>query len=281
MTAYEIIEKLETIAPNKMAAKWDNPGLLVGKNREVKKVIFAVDASDYIIDEAVKQGVDMIITHHPLIFTGLKKVSENDFIGRRVLEMASNGIVLYAMHTNFDICQLTDAAGSKLGINKQGIIEVVDKVKSVDSDEIVDIGYGVYGNLDADALEEASNIGTTSNENALTVMTVAELVKSRFNLNSVRVFGNLRKQVNVVGVFPGSGKSSIDDAIANKIDVLVTGDIDHHSGIDAVARGLCVIDAGHYGIEKVFVECMLDYFAKEMPSIETIGISDDFPFVTV
>lgn len=264
MNTFELIEKLEMIAPEKRAAKWDNPGLLVGDNKEIKKIVIAVDASDYVINTAIEQKADMIITHHPLIFSGLKNVSVKDFIGRRIYKLASHGIALYAMHTNFDVCQMTEAAGNKLGIKKQGIIEITDTVSNADGSVIEDIGYGMFGTI-----------------NAETVLDLAKLVKKKFSLNNIRVFGDLSRKVQKAGIFPGSGKSSIDEAVNHSIDVLVTGDIDHHSGIDAVAKGLCVIDAGHYGIEKIFVECMEEYLSNEISEIDLVAIADDEPFVTL
>lgn len=268
MELKELISKLELLAPNKAAEKWDNPGLLVDTKRDIKKVMLAVDASDYVIEKAIDNNVDLIITHHPLIFTGLKKVNYADFIGRRILSLAANGIALYAMHTNYDICQLSDAAGKKLGLVKEGIIEITDESENV--------GFGMYGTISDD---ELSKIG--KRECNITVNDIANLVKLQFELPNVRVFGDLNKNVSRIGIFPGSGKSAVHEAISNSIDVLVTGDIDHHAGIDAVAEGMCIIDAGHYGIEKIFVDCMEEYFSKEMPQMEIVAIKDDEPFVTV
>lgn len=262
MELANIITKLENLAPNTDAEKWDNPGLLVDSTRDIKKVLLAVDASDYVVDTAIENGVDLIITHHPLIFTGLKQLRFNNFIGRRVLKLAANNIALYAMHTNFDVHQMNELVSSKLGITMDGLIEVVRD----DSNEGT-IGYGCYGKL--------------INGDTLTAKELAELVKKQFKLEAVRVFGALDKKVNRIGIFPGSGKSSIDSAIDCAIDVLITGDIDHHTGIDGASMGMTIIDAGHYGVEKFFVESMEKYFSDNIPEIDIMAISDDEPFVTL
>ena len=103
MKCSEIIKILETLSPRSMACDWDNPGLLAGRSgKEVKTIFLAVDATDSVIEQAEQAGADMILTHHPLIFKGIKQVSDQNFIGRRVLRMIQDDISYYAMHTNFD-----------------------------------------------------------------------------------------------------------------------------------------------------------------------------------
>ena len=103
MRCSEIINILEELAPHRMACEWDNPGLLAGrKEKEVKKLLLCVDADDEAAALAVRQGADMIISHHPLIFRSIKRVTDEDFIGRRLVEMIQSDLSYFAMHTNFD-----------------------------------------------------------------------------------------------------------------------------------------------------------------------------------
>ena len=93
MKCKEIIKKIEEKYPVSFAEEWDNPGLLVGDpEKEVKKVFLALDVTDESLEEAVKTDADMIITHHPLIFSGIKKVTEDNFIGRRIIGLIKNDI---------------------------------------------------------------------------------------------------------------------------------------------------------------------------------------------
>ena len=95
---------LEQRLPIGYAEGWDNCGLLVGdKEKEIHKIYVAVNATDEVIEKAVSVGADMLITHHPLIFSGLRSVNEDDFIGKRVRRLIREDICYYAMHTNFDI----------------------------------------------------------------------------------------------------------------------------------------------------------------------------------
>ena len=107
------------------------------------------------------------------------------------------------------------------------------------------------------------------------------MVKDVFLVDSVRVYGDPAKKVKRAAISPGSGKKMSKYAIAASADVLITGDMDHHEGIDAVASGLAVIDAGHWGIEKIFCTYMRDFILKEMPGINVSIASQTSPFTVI
>lgn len=103
MRLSEIIKKLEKAFPKDMAESWDNVGLLVGeRNRDVKKIQISLDATEGVIEEAIKNKVDLIITHHPLIFSPLKMVNDSTLLGKKIIKLIKNDIALYSMHTNLD-----------------------------------------------------------------------------------------------------------------------------------------------------------------------------------
>ena len=115
-------------------------------------------------------------------------------------------------------------------------------------------------------------------------MRVAELaafVKLKFQVPNVRLYGNLEDIVEMAAVMPGSGGSFIRDGINAGADVMITGDIDHHEGIDAVAQGLTVIDAGHYGIEKLFIPYMEAFINRELPALRIYKAEIREPFIVV
>ena len=238
MTVGDIQKKLDAHSPERCACGWDNVGLLVGDaDMEVTRIYVALDATDEVIAHAIEQDCQMIVTHHPMIFSGLKRVVTSDFTGRRVMDLVSHGIALYAMHTNFDICKMAELAALKLGLSDTEPIEVTGE------DEDGPVGIGRVGRL----------------PQTLRLRAFAEEVRDVFGISHVRVFGDPVERVRRAAVCPGSGKSDIDAAIEKGADVYVTGDIDHHSGIDANMKGLCVIDAGHYGVEHIFIEYMRRY----------------------
>jgi len=260
MKCKEITEKLEQLSPLSFASSWDNVGLLVGdKEKEIHRILVCVDVTDDVIDQAIHRGADMILSHHPLIFKGVKRITEDDYVGRRVLRLAQNKICYYASHTNFDVMGMADAAADELSLSKCEVLQITYE------DEISKEGFGRIGML----------------ERTMTLLECAEYVKQIFGIEAVNVFGNLDENVSKVAVSPGSGKSMIEDAVAADVDVLITGDIDHHDGLDATLRGLSIIDAGHFGLEKIFVPFMEQYLKREVQSVEVIRARQGCPFEVV
>mgnify|MGYP000977932342 CR=1 FL=1 len=124
MLCRDVMNVIEKEYPLNYALSWDNVGLLVGRDdKEVKKIYIALDATDEVIDEAVKNGADMLITHHPMIFKAMKKINDEDFIGRRVLKLIRDDISYYAMHTNYDVMGMAELAAEKTPITKADLME--------------------------------------------------------------------------------------------------------------------------------------------------------------
>ena len=260
MRCNEMIRKLEELSPISYAESWDNPGLLAGRyEKEIKKVYIALDATTEVIEEAIRCEADMILTHHPLIFKGIKKVNSEDFVGRRILSMLQADVCYYAMHTNFDVMGMADAAADKLSLEERKVLEVTYEKDGV--------------------AEGIGRIGILSQN--MTLDACAKLVKKVFGIEWVKVFGDSDMQIKKVAISPGSGKSMIGAALNGKADVLITGDIGHHEGIDAVAQNLAIIDAGHYGIEHIFIEDMKEYFNQKLPELIIGTAAIEHPFQTI
>ncbi len=260
MKCYEIIEKLESLSPTTFAEEWDNIGLLAGRrDKEVETVYIALDATEDVIEEAVNLGADLLLTHHPLIFKKLDRINTDDFIGRRVYQLIRNDICYYAMHTNFDVMGMADAAADELSICEREVLCVTYE------DDISKEGCGRVGKL----------------PKRVSVADLAAFVKARFHVPNVRVFGDMGDIVEVAAVMPGSGGSYIKNAVNAGADVMITGDIDHHEGIDAVAQGLTIIDAGHYGIEKIFISYMEDFMKRELPELCIYKTEIKEPFAVI
>ncbi len=258
MICKEIIEVIENTYPKHYAMGWDNVGLLVGRTeKEVKKIFVALEVTDEVLDQAIESGSDMIVTHHPLIFAPLKKITDEHFIGNRVVKLLQHDISYYAMHTNYDVLGMADLSERILGLCDTEVFEVTD----IENNQ----GIGRIGNL----------------ENSMTVKECCELVKQRFQLDFVKMFGDQDAVVNRVALVPGSGSKMIDLAIQKKADVLISGDIDHHAGIDAVAQGLIVIDAGHYGLEHIFIQDMTSYLEKHLQEVVVEKAEIHHPFQVI
>lgn len=252
-----IIESLEQLSSPMFAESWDNVGLLAGRrDKEVRKICLALDATDEVVEEAVRGGADMLVTHHPLIFSAMKKINTDDFIGRRIVQLLQADISYYAMHTNFDVMGMADAAADEIRLKERQVLSITYE------DEISKEGIGRYGKL----------------PQVMTLEECASYVKQVFGLESVKIYGDANSAVECAAISPGSGKSMIKDAVAAGAEVLITGDIEHHEGLDAVAQGLLIIDAGHYGIEKIFVPYMLEYIKREFPQLEVFAAKEKNPF---
>lgn len=260
MKCEELLDILEVQSPVSMACDWDNVGLLVGtKEKEVRKIYIALDATDEVIEAAIKNGVDVLLTHHPLIFKGMKRIVSEDFIGRRIVRLVQADISYIAMHTNFDVCGMADLAADKAKLKDCSVLDVTGE-----RDGILQ-GIGRVGRL----------------KEAMVLSEYISLIKKAFSLEQVKIFGDVNSTVKTVAISPGSGKSVIDQALSHQADVLVTGDIDHHEGIDAVARGMAVVDAGHYGLEHIFVDYMKEYLERQQLGVDIITHPLTFPFAVM
>lgn len=257
MRCSDITEKLEILSPPSFAEEWDNVGLLVGRpDKEVNRVMLALDATESVIAQAVEAKADMLITHHPMIFSALKRVTSDDFIGRRIGQLIKADISYYAMHTNFDVMGMADAVADEMNLKKREVLDITYE------DDISKEGIGRIGML----------------PQIMTLEECAEYCKKVFDLRYVEVFGDLSAAIEKAAVVPGSGKDYIQTAVGKKADVLITGDIGHHSGLDATAQGLCIIDAGHFGLEKIFVPYMHEAFKREMPGLLVLQAGEENPF---
>ena len=128
---------------------------------------------------------------------------------------------------------------------------------------------------------EPAGIGVVGNIDNMTVSEFALEVKNAFDIEYVRIFGGKNMRISRVAVCPGAGKSVIDYAIEKDADILLTGDIDHHSGIDAVAKGIIIMDAGHAGLEHIFINDMASELTERFPHLRITEYEDRNPFVTV
>lgn len=260
MILNKIIDVLQGIAPEDFAQDWDNVGLLVGdRTQEVTKLFIALDADEAAIAQAKEVGAQLLLTHHPLIFSPLKKVNCDHFISARVVELLRSQMSYYAMHTNFDAAKMGELAAERMGL------QVETPLADNFTRDGKDYGIGVVGKL-----KEPENIGG-----------LCAVVKEAFRLDTVKLFRTETDSVSRVAICPGSGKSTIRDAIAAGAQVLITGDIDHHSGIDAVAQGLSIIDAGHYGIERIFIGYMEQYLKEHLEGVEIFAQRRRDPFIIV
>ncbi len=227
LTVKDMTTFLETLAPLSYQEAYDNSGLLIGhEEAKVTRIMLAVDASESVIEQAIENKCEMLITHHPLIFHPLKKVTEEDPVGKRVLALAEHGIALYAAHTNMDSAPggNIDYAAGRLGLRNIYAAGEEGEIRCLR------VGF----------LEEA-----------MTLRALAKKVKEVFGLAGVRIFGDPGSMVRNVAIVTGSGMDFAETAKNEGADVLITGDITYHKAEEALRDGLRLIDASHFGTDKL------------------------------
>lgn len=249
MQVRELIQVLETIAPPVYGCDWDNIGLMFGRGSdEVHNIYIALDATDETIEAAEARGCDFLLTHHPLLFEAVRRIDETTLAGRRLLRLAECKMACYGMHTSFDAAPgaMGDLAAERLGI-KETVPMMVTEAPG---------GIGRLGCRDT----------------PVSLRDFCGQVKRAFALPAVTLYdgGEPDRLISKIAVLPGSGKGEAELALSMGAEVYVTGDMTHHAALDAVAQGLAVIDAGHYGLEWVFIPHMETILKRELP--ETIGV---------
>lgn len=229
MKLYEIIDIIETSFPREGAYEWDNVGLLAGdKNSEIKKVLLTLDITEGTVDEAIRNGCDLILSHHPILFSGIKQITTDTNEGRILLSALKNGINIYAAHTNCDV--------APSGINSY----LAEILELTDPKPLEENGLGRIGTIHECSLYD-----------------LCQKIKIALNLDFVRVCGDKYKTIKTIAIGSGSCSDSIPSAILHGADVMITGDTKYHNMLD-YSNKIAIIDAGHYGTEIV----VTDIFAE-------------------
>ena len=241
MKVRDIIQIIEDFAPLSLQEGWDNSGLCVGSPEdEATSVLLGLDCTEQLVDEAIECGADLIITHHPLIFSGLKKISPDDQIGAAVIKAVRAGISIYAAHTNADkvIAGVSGAMAARLGLKDVEILEE-------DGDGT---GLGVVGNLpEPVSAEEAT-----------------ALVKERFSLKMVKTSAPVGCKISRIAMCGGSGSSLIESARRSKAQLYISGDISYHHFF--TPKGFMIMDIGHYESEIEIVDILFSLIKKNFPT---------------
>lgn len=241
MKVKEIINAIEEFAPLSIQEGWDNSGLCVGSPEdEVTSVLLGLDCTPELVDEAVACGADMIVTHHPLIFKGVKRISPEDQTGEAIIKAVRAGISIYAAHTSADkvLAGVSGAMAARLGLEDVRILE----------EDGEGTGLGVVGNL----------------AEPLTAMEAVALVKDRFSLKSLRTSRPVEGKITRVAMCGGSGGSLIGAARKAGADLYLSGDISYHNFF--TENGFMIMDIGHYESEIEIVDILFSLIKKKFPT---------------
>ena len=252
MKLSNIMGELHSIFNPGSAEDWDNVGLLLGnENMEITKVLFCLDLTLRAVDESIKKGVNLIMSHHPVIFSGLKKITAETVQGKKILKLIENKIAVYSIHTNSDFALngLNDFIMEKLELD--GITEIHNEFEYEDYNFIKHrIEKHKAGTARIKYLHQEMKLGD-----------LIDIIKNKLGLDYVRYVGEKDAYVRKIGLITGGGSSFLHD-IKGKIDVFLTGDLRHHEALDALEEGGMLIDIGHYESEYLFVDLMEKEMSK-------------------
>lgn len=236
MTAREAVRPIEAFAPLSLQESWDNSGFSAGDpDRQVHKALVALDCTEDVMQEAVETGCDLVITHHPLIFGGLRSVTPEHAAGRIIRTALLHGIAVYAAHTNLD-----KAPG--------GVSGLMARQLELSGTEPLRDGFGLVGELPGPLLAGA----------------LVNRVKEKFGLQTVRTSRVPETEIRRVAVCGGSGRSFIGDARRCGAQAYITGDLTYHDFF--CEEGFMVMDIGHYGSEWGAVRLLAGILCENFPN---------------
>ena len=237
----DVAAVIEQFAPLSLQEGWDNSGLCIGSpEAPVSSVLLGLDCTPELVDEAINCGADMIVTHHPLIFSGLKKITPDDQVGEAVFKAIKAGISIYAAHTSADkvIAGVSGAMAAKLGLKNVTIL----------NEDGEGTGLGVVGDLQA----------------PVTADEAVSMVKEKFSLKTLKASRPVEGKISRIAMCGGSGGSLIKDAISSGAQLYISGDISYHNFF--TREGFMIMDIGHYESEIEIVDILFSLLRKNFPT---------------
>lgn len=236
MIVKDIYEFLNTYCPYELAEDWDNPGLNVGRiNRPVERVFLALDVTDEAIEAAKEVGCQLLITHHPLIFSPEKQVNDSTETGRHILQLAESGIAHIACHTNLDAAE-------------GGVNTCLTACCGLETSEVF-AGLGRMGETDT------------------TFTALAERLKKVLP-SEICLGVCAHEEVRKIALVGGSGGSLLNEAIAMGCDTFVTGEFKYNHALTAREAGINLMMLGHYETEYIVLAPLAEALKKAFPTLE-------------
>ncbi len=241
--------------PLNLASSFDlgKVGLQFGSlNQEVKKVMIALDGSTKVIDEAIMNDTDLLITHHPFMFNSMLSMDYDNPLQERIRKVIKNDLNVFSMHTNFDVAEggMNEILAERLGL--KNIHFVGD---TINNESFIRIG-------------EVDDI---------TLADFLDVVKTKLKVDGLRYTGNLNKKIHKVGILAGSGGFELYLASRLHCDAFITGEVKHNQALDAVDLNLSLIEVSH-AVERLFKEKVKEELEREFPNVTfLLALNDTDP----
>ena len=249
MKIKEVLSALERFAPLPLQESWDNAGLQVGLTEtEVSGALLCLEVNERIVDEAIKKGCNLIVSHHPLLFRGLKTISDLTDVQRTVMKVIENHLCVVSMHTNMD--------NAKGGVNYR----IAEKLG------LSDVRF--FAPKQVDGIEAGSGVtGLLPDPMAADDFVLA--VKKAFGVECAMCNELLRRPVHRVAICGGAGDFLLDEALKTGADAFITGEMHYHQyfGYEQKIQ-ICVI--GHYQSEQFTTEVFQTIIQKACPGVKTL-----------
>lgn len=234
----ELLDHLESIAPLHLQENYDNAGLITGnRDMTVKGVSVCLDSTEAVVDEAIALGNNVIIAHHPIVFSGLRQITGKTYIERTIIKAIKNDIAIYAIHTNLD--NILDKGVNQKIADLLGLKDLQILAPKDDNDKT--IGAGIVGFL----------------KEPIKLEKFMSYVKETMKAGCVKHTEKLVDQVQKIAICGGSGSFLLDRAIAEKCDVFITADFKYHQFFDANGK-IVIMDIGHYETEQFTIDLLVE-----------------------
>lgn len=237
----EVLQIGDRLFPLNAAESWDNCGIQLGDpSRTIDTITFSLDPTPFTVDFAAKHSSRLLITHHPLLLEPLKNITTESVTGRTLLAAASRGVDIISFHTNLDAAPggLNDYLVGKLGLRDVFTPEPA----------------------------RCARMGNLARE--MRISEFAQFVSETFNISPLRIISESDAITKKIFCVSGSGMGYLKEALHHGADLMLTGDVRYHAALEAVESGMPVIDAGHYGLERLAADLMMSAFQEEFKRLD-------------
>jgi dinuclear metal center YbgI/SA1388 family protein len=254
-TVSDIIDVMNTLAPHLLAEEWDNVGLQIGDpQQKVKNIWIALDPTLPVLDAACRENVDLLITHHPLIFRPLKSIDFQTPLGSLLNMAVRHRLAVFSAHTNLDIVAggINDILSERIGLTNLKILRKTSAPCKIQPSDTNGSAQGL------------GRIGTL--ESSLELITFAKVIKKKMGIKTIRFAGNPSLAVKEVAVCSGSGSGLLPDFFSSAAQVYVSGDLKYHDARDVEAAKLGIIDIGHFSSEKLIIHALSERLKEILPA---------------
>ena len=244
---------MEAWAKNEYQLSWDNSGSQVEFKEKTNSVVLAMDVTDKVIDKALEMDAKLIISHHPMFFSGSKNIIEGTYLGDNIIKLIKNSISVFSYHTSMDIADdgVNDTLFEKLNLENRSVL----------------------------TYEEEKNMGLIGEfERELTLADLDKFLKDKLQVNKIKYYGREEKCIKKVAILGGSGSDFISQAKEAGVDAYITADIKYHDGQKAYEEDLILVDVGHFYSERIILPKIkkklqenfkdLDFYIQESSSFE-------------